>query len=104
MASVRLMSPLSSTSAESWQTGAAVALKSQLSMKIPSVRLATPESSASPLRKLLAGSTGSSSITIVQVKSGLAERMAKRAVVDARNSLDRQVWQQAGFDFQSIGS
>ncbi len=34
----------------------------------------------------------------------VAERMAKRAVVDARNSLDRQVWQQAGFDFQSIGS
>ena len=34
----------------------------------------------------------------------VAERMAKRAVVDARNSLDRQVWQRAGFDFQSIGS
>ncbi len=34
----------------------------------------------------------------------VAERMANRAVVDARNSLDRQVWQRAGFDFQSIGS
>ena len=36
--------------------------------------------------------------------AAVAERMANRAVVDARNSLDRQVWQRAGFDFQSIGS
>ena len=33
----------------------------------------------------------------------VAERMANRAVVDARNVLDRQAWQQAGFDYRGIG-
>ena len=81
MASVRLMSPLSSTSDESWQAGAAAALKSQLSMKMPSVRLATPESSASPLRKLLTGSMGSPSITIVQVRGLWSEQLLPLRVV-----------------------
>ena len=33
----------------------------------------------------------------------VAERMANRAVVDTRNVLDRQAWQQAGFDYRGIG-
>ena len=35
--------------------------------------------------------------------AAVAKRMANRAVVDARNALDRQAWQRAGFDFQGIG-
>jgi len=35
--------------------------------------------------------------------SAVAERMANRAVVDARNTLDRQAWERAGFDYQGIG-
>jgi UDPglucose 6-dehydrogenase len=33
----------------------------------------------------------------------VAELVRRRAIVDARNVLDRDSWQQAGFDHQGIG-